>query len=110
MRDRERDRSGKRISALWCGAGEPAWRACTPGWVSCMNSKSLLTTVLRNFQCARRKRGYWPTTYLAVCDDEQAWRNLTAAMCNCSATGSGIGARAVTLQAPAVSHEGGVRT
>lgn len=29
-----------------------------------MNSKSLFTTVLRNFQCALRNRGYWPTTYL----------------------------------------------
>ncbi len=37
---------------------------CTPGCVSCMNSKSLLTTVFRNFQWLRRKRGYWPTTYL----------------------------------------------
>ena len=36
----------------------------TPGCVSCMNSKSLFTTVLRNFQCALRNRGYWPTTYL----------------------------------------------
>lgn len=30
----------------------------------CMNSKSLLTTVFKNFQCARRNRGYWPTTYM----------------------------------------------
>jgi hypothetical protein len=37
---------------------------CTPGCVSCMNSNSLLTTVLRNFQWARRNLGYWPTTYL----------------------------------------------
>ena len=36
----------------------------TPGCVSCMNSNSLLTTVFRNFQWLRRKRGYWPTTYL----------------------------------------------
>ena len=49
----------------WLGLGLGlGGRACTPGCVSCMNSKSLLTTVLRNFQCARRKRGYWPTTYL----------------------------------------------
>mmetsp|Transcript_2464 Transcript_2464/g.8866 ORF Transcript_2464/g.8866 Transcript_2464/m.8866 type:complete len:248 (+) Transcript_2464:2484-3227(+) len=40
--------------------------SCTPGCVSCMNSKSLFTTVLRNFQCARRKRGYWPTTYMML--------------------------------------------
>jgi hypothetical protein len=31
-----------------------------------MNSKSLLTTVLRNFQCARRNRGYCPTTYMIL--------------------------------------------
>lgn len=35
-----------------------------PSWVSCMNSKSLLTTVLRNFQCAFKNRGYWPTIYI----------------------------------------------
>merc|ERR1719507_878352 len=29
-----------------------------------MNSKSLLTTVFRNLQCARRNRGYWPTMYM----------------------------------------------
>jgi hypothetical protein len=29
-----------------------------------MNSNSLLTTVFRNFQCALKNRGYWPTTYL----------------------------------------------
>mmetsp|Transcript_38102 Transcript_38102/g.44363 ORF Transcript_38102/g.44363 Transcript_38102/m.44363 type:complete len:206 (+) Transcript_38102:1991-2608(+) len=29
-----------------------------------MNSKSLFTTVFKNFQCALRKRGYWPTTYI----------------------------------------------
>ena len=40
--------------------------SCTPGCISCMNSKSLLTTVLRNFQCARRKRGYCPTTYMML--------------------------------------------
>ena len=40
--------------------------SCTPGWSSCMNSNSLFTTVLRNFQCARRKRGYWPTTYMML--------------------------------------------
>lgn len=39
-------------------------RTCTPGCVSCMNSNSLLTTVFRNFQWLRRKRGYCPTTYL----------------------------------------------
>jgi len=33
-----------------------------PGCGSCMNSNSLLATVLRNFQCNRRKRGYCPTT------------------------------------------------
>lgn len=38
--------------------------SCTPGWRSCINSKSLLTTVLRNFQWFRKKVGYWPTTYL----------------------------------------------
>ena len=38
--------------------------SCTPSCVSCMNSKSLLTTVFRNFQCARRNRGYCPTTYM----------------------------------------------
>mmetsp|Transcript_13317 Transcript_13317/g.55783 ORF Transcript_13317/g.55783 Transcript_13317/m.55783 type:complete len:258 (+) Transcript_13317:1362-2135(+) len=38
--------------------------SCTPGCDSCMNSNSLLTTVRRNFQCARKKRGYWPTTYM----------------------------------------------
>lgn len=32
----------------------------------CMNSKSLLTTVLRNFQWALRKRGYWPTIYMML--------------------------------------------
>jgi hypothetical protein len=30
----------------------------TPGCFSCINSNSLFTTVLRNFQCARRNRGY----------------------------------------------------
>mmetsp|Transcript_14687 Transcript_14687/g.30386 ORF Transcript_14687/g.30386 Transcript_14687/m.30386 type:complete len:208 (-) Transcript_14687:29-652(-) len=40
--------------------------SCTPGCVSCMNSNSLFTTVLRNFQCARRKRGYCPTTYMML--------------------------------------------
>lgn len=29
-----------------------------------MNSNSLLTTVFKNFQCAFRKRGYWPTIYI----------------------------------------------
>mmetsp|Transcript_53360 Transcript_53360/g.115845 ORF Transcript_53360/g.115845 Transcript_53360/m.115845 type:complete len:224 (-) Transcript_53360:86-757(-) len=38
--------------------------SCTPGCSSCMNSNSFLTTVLRNFQCAFRKRGYCPTTYM----------------------------------------------
>ena len=38
--------------------------SCTPSWVSCMNSKSLLTTVFKNFQCALRNRGYWPTMYI----------------------------------------------
>ena len=32
----------------------------------CMNSKSLLTTVFRNLQWARKKRGYWPTTYIML--------------------------------------------
>mmetsp|Transcript_48320 Transcript_48320/g.114985 ORF Transcript_48320/g.114985 Transcript_48320/m.114985 type:complete len:234 (+) Transcript_48320:1624-2325(+) len=40
--------------------------SCTPGCVSCMNSKFLFTTVLRNFQWARRKRGYCPTTYMML--------------------------------------------
>lgn len=35
-----------------------------PSCVSCMNSNSLLTTVLRNFQCALRNRGYCPTMYM----------------------------------------------
>ena len=38
----------------------------TPSWVSCMNSNSLFTTVLRNLQWARRKRGYWPTMYIML--------------------------------------------
>ena len=38
----------------------------TPGWTSCINSNSLFTTVLRNFQCALRKRGYCPTTYIML--------------------------------------------
>jgi len=29
-----------------------------------MNSNSLLTTVFKNFQWARKNLGYWPTTYL----------------------------------------------
>mmetsp|Transcript_9498 Transcript_9498/g.23767 ORF Transcript_9498/g.23767 Transcript_9498/m.23767 type:complete len:274 (+) Transcript_9498:1421-2242(+) len=40
--------------------------SCTPGNSSCMNSNNLLTTVFRNFQCARRKRGYWPTMYMIL--------------------------------------------
>merc|ERR1740117_160246 len=40
--------------------------SCTPGCSSCINSNSLLTTVLRNFQCARRNRGYCPTTYIML--------------------------------------------
>lgn len=48
------------LSLLPC----PWGLTCTPGCVSCMNSNSLLTTVLRNFQCWRRNLGYWPTTYL----------------------------------------------
>ena len=40
--------------------------SCTPGCFSCMNSNSLSTTVRRNFQCARRKRGYCPTTYMML--------------------------------------------
>lgn len=48
-----------------CARGERgAGRTCTPGCVSCMNSNSLLTTVFKNFQWLRRKRGYCPTTYL----------------------------------------------
>src|SRR5271155_5034439 len=31
-----------------------------------MNSNNLLTTVLRNFQCAFRNRGYWPTIYMML--------------------------------------------
>jgi len=30
----------------------------------CMNSNSLLTTVFKKRQWARKKRGYWPTTYM----------------------------------------------
>ncbi len=41
----------------------PTW---TPSCVSCMNSKSLLTTVLRNLQWALRKRGYCPTMYMML--------------------------------------------
>jgi hypothetical protein len=44
--------------------GKKQKNTCTPGWVSCINSKSLLTTVFKNFQCALKKRGYCPTTYL----------------------------------------------
>lgn len=40
--------------------------SCTPSCDSCMNSNSLLITVLRNFQWQRRKRGYWPTTYIML--------------------------------------------
>lgn len=32
----------------------------------CMNSKSLFTTVFRNFQWAFKNRGYWPTTYIML--------------------------------------------
>lgn len=32
----------------------------------CMNSNSLFTTVFKNFQCALRKRGYWPTMYMML--------------------------------------------
>ena len=32
----------------------------------CMNSNSLLTTVFKKRQWARRKRGYWPTTYMML--------------------------------------------
>jgi hypothetical protein len=42
--------------------------------------------------CAKETRVLADDVPGPVCDDEQAWRNLTAAMCNCSATGSGIGA------------------
>lgn len=38
--------------------------SCTPSCVSCANSNNLLTTVLRNFQCAFKKRGYCPTMYM----------------------------------------------
>merc|ERR1719384_406528 len=31
-----------------------------------MNSNSLLTTVLRNLQWARKNRGYWPTMYIML--------------------------------------------
>jgi hypothetical protein len=31
-----------------------------------MNSNSFSTTVRRNFQCALRKRGYCPTTYMML--------------------------------------------
>lgn len=30
----------------------------------CMNSNSLFTTVFKNFQCALRNLGYWPTMYM----------------------------------------------
>ena len=39
---------------------------CTPSCVSCMNSNNLLTTVLRNRQCARKNLGYWPTMYMML--------------------------------------------
>lgn len=32
----------------------------------CINSNNLLTTVFRNFQCARRNLGYCPTTYMML--------------------------------------------
>lgn len=32
----------------------------------CINSNSLLTTVFKNFQWARRNLGYWPTTYMIL--------------------------------------------
>jgi len=32
----------------------------------CINSNNLLTTVFRNFQCARRNLGYCPTTYMIL--------------------------------------------
>lgn len=32
----------------------------------CMNSNNLLTTVLRNLQCALRNLGYCPTTYIIL--------------------------------------------
>lgn len=35
-------------------------------FLPCINSKSLLTTVLRNFQWALRKRGYCPTMYIML--------------------------------------------
>ena len=38
----------------------------TPSCVSCINSNNLLTTVFKNFQWARRKRGYCPTTYMML--------------------------------------------
>ena len=38
----------------------------TPGWNSCMNSNSFLTTVLRNFQCEFKNLGYCPTTYIIL--------------------------------------------
>jgi len=38
---------------------------CTSA-LPCINSNSLLTTVLRKRQWARRKRGYWPTTYMML--------------------------------------------
>merc|ERR1719427_505127 len=31
-----------------------------------MNSKSLLTTVFRNLQCALKNLGYWPTIYMML--------------------------------------------
>lgn len=36
------------------------------GSLPCMNSKSLFTTVFRNRQWARKKRGYCPTTYMML--------------------------------------------
>src|SRR5262249_43347687 len=38
--------------------------SCTPSCVSCINAKSLLTTVFKNFQWAFRNLGYWPTVYM----------------------------------------------
>ena len=47
--------------------------SCTPGWVSCINSNSLFTTVFKNFQCNLRNLGYWPTTYMMLLAMTALW-------------------------------------
>ena len=49
-----------------------------------MNSNSLFTTVFKNFQWLRRKRGYWPTTYLQHAQEHLQLLSLfTADACSC---------------------------